>query len=254
VVLHHVADGAGLFVESAPALHAEALRHRDLHALDMAPVPDGLQEPVRETEEQHVLHGRLAQVVVDAEDPVLGEATEQDGVELARRGQVAAERLLDDHARAIEAARAVELVHHDAELRRRDGEVIGGTARGSELAADGLEGGRVLVAPAHVAHEPGQLRERRGVEAAVLLEALLQPRPELLDGFAADADDGHVEATSLHHRVQRGEDLLGGQVSRRAKEDEGVRCLAVRCRHLVIVLPIAACAFSSACHPPPSAR
>jgi len=45
--------------------------------------------------------------VVDAEDRLLGEAAQQDGVELARGGQVAAERLLDDDARALQAAKAV---------------------------------------------------------------------------------------------------------------------------------------------------
>ena len=46
MILDHVADGAGLLVESAAALHAEALRHRDLHALDVLAVPDRLQERV----------------------------------------------------------------------------------------------------------------------------------------------------------------------------------------------------------------
>ena len=51
VVLHHVADRAGLVVERAAALHAEVLGHGDLHALDVVAVPERLEEGVGEAEE-----------------------------------------------------------------------------------------------------------------------------------------------------------------------------------------------------------
>ena len=100
MVLDHVADGAGLLVEGAAALHAEILRHGDLHALDVIAVPDRLQERVGEAEEQQVLHRALAQVMVDAEDRRLVEVAQQDAVEGLRRGEVRAERLFDDDASA----------------------------------------------------------------------------------------------------------------------------------------------------------
>jgi hypothetical protein len=56
VVLDHVTDRACLLVEAAAPLDAEALRHRDLHALDVVAVPDRLDERVREAEEEEVLH------------------------------------------------------------------------------------------------------------------------------------------------------------------------------------------------------
>ena len=68
VVLDDVADDAGLLVELAAALHAEALGHRDLHVLDVVAVPDRLEERVGEAEVEDVLHRLLAEVVVDAED------------------------------------------------------------------------------------------------------------------------------------------------------------------------------------------
>src|SRR5271157_3658103 len=55
MVLHHIADGAGLLVELAPALHAERFGHRDLHAVNLIAVPDGLQEAVGEAEDEQVL-------------------------------------------------------------------------------------------------------------------------------------------------------------------------------------------------------
>ena len=67
---------------------------------DVLAVPERLEERVGEAEEQHVVHRPLAEVVVDAEDVRLVEGAEQDRVQRARRGEVAAERLLDDDARA----------------------------------------------------------------------------------------------------------------------------------------------------------
>ncbi len=44
VVLHHVADRAGVVVEGAAALHAEVLGHGDLHAFHVVAVPEGLEQ------------------------------------------------------------------------------------------------------------------------------------------------------------------------------------------------------------------
>ena len=66
----------------------------------MVRVPDRLQESVCEAEVEQVLDGLLAQVVVDAEDLLLGEDRVKRRVQLPRAGQVLPERLLDDDARA----------------------------------------------------------------------------------------------------------------------------------------------------------
>ena len=52
MVLDDVADRAGLVVEAPAPLHAELLRHGDLHALDVVAVPDRLEERVGEAEHQ----------------------------------------------------------------------------------------------------------------------------------------------------------------------------------------------------------
>ncbi len=95
VVLDDVADDAGLLVELPPPRDPEALGHRDLDVLDVVAVPDRLEEGVRESEVEDVLDRLLAEVVVDPEDVLLGEGAVQDLVERARRGEVAAERLLE---------------------------------------------------------------------------------------------------------------------------------------------------------------
>ena len=68
MVLHHVAQCSGLLVERAAALDPDALRRCDLHMIDEVAVPDGLENAVGKAKNQYVLHGFLAEVMVDAED------------------------------------------------------------------------------------------------------------------------------------------------------------------------------------------
>ena len=96
VVLDDVARGADAVVVAGPAADADVLGHGDLHVVDVVGVPDRLEHLVGEAQRQQVLHGLLAQVVVDPEHRVGREDVLDDGVELARRLQVVAERLLDD--------------------------------------------------------------------------------------------------------------------------------------------------------------
>ncbi len=81
MILHHVAHRTHFLVERAAALDAEGLRHGDLHVLHMVAIPDRLEEPVRETEVEQILHRFLAEVVIDAKNGFLGEYAEERGVE-----------------------------------------------------------------------------------------------------------------------------------------------------------------------------
>ncbi len=75
VVLHDVAHGAGGLVEAAACADAEGLGHGDLHVVDLAAVPDRLEDRVGEPEGEEVLHRLLAEVVVDAEDVCVSSKT-----------------------------------------------------------------------------------------------------------------------------------------------------------------------------------
>ena len=68
VVDDDVAERADRVVEVAAILDAEALGHRDLHALDVVPVPDRLEHRVREAQEEELLEAHLPEEVVDAVD------------------------------------------------------------------------------------------------------------------------------------------------------------------------------------------
>ena len=91
---------APMLVVIRPApLDADLLAHRDLDVVHVLLVPDRLEDAVGETEDEDVLHGLLAEVMVNAEDLPLGEGALQKAVQLARARQVMAERLLDDQPR-----------------------------------------------------------------------------------------------------------------------------------------------------------
>ena len=96
MVLEHVPDGAGLLVERTTVLDADRFGHRDLHVVDVAPVPQRLEDAVPEAEDQQVPDRFLPEVVVDAVDLRLAEDLADLAVQPLRRLEVVTERLLDD--------------------------------------------------------------------------------------------------------------------------------------------------------------
>ena len=139
VVLDHVAQCARVVVVAAAQLDADRLRRRDLHGVDVAPVPDRLEDDVGEPQRHDVLHRLFAEVVVDAVDQLLVEDFRDFGLQRARGIEIGAERLLDDDARpafgvvARTQARCVELVDDLREQRRRRAQVEEAVAGRSQL-------------------------------------------------------------------------------------------------------------------------
>src|SRR5579863_8944012 len=111
MVLDHIADRASLVVKSSSTLNAKILRHRDLDALHVISVPEGLNKSVGEAECQHIVHGALSEIVVDTKDVGFVEYTEQDPVQFLRRGQIVPKGLLDDDASASTAIGLVQMFH-----------------------------------------------------------------------------------------------------------------------------------------------
>ena len=126
----------------------------------------------------------------------LHERAEQDPIQLARRDEILAEGLLDDDAGPVRAPRLSQLFYDGSEQRGRDRQVVRGVLCASELTSERLEGRRVFVVPVDVAKQSVQLCERVTVQAAVLLDAVLRPRAQLVEGPAGlgHADDRHIEA------------------------------------------------------------
>jgi hypothetical protein len=68
---HHVAIGAGRFVETGTFAKPQRFGDVDLHVVDEHAVPDRLEESVREAERKDVLRRLFAQEMVDAKDLVV---------------------------------------------------------------------------------------------------------------------------------------------------------------------------------------
>jgi hypothetical protein len=130
-----------VFVIPAALFHAERFGYGDLHVIYVAAIPDGLENAVGEAEDQDVLHGLFAQVMIDAIDLAFGEDLADFLVEGAGRIDVVTEGLFDDDAAPVAArfvgeAGGAELLHDGSDERRRGGEVIEVIAVGAVLPVD----------------------------------------------------------------------------------------------------------------------
>src|SRR5690349_5370973 len=119
MILDHVAYRADALVKVPASLHAEILRHRDLHTLDKVAVPERFDKRVRKAEDEQVVHRPLTQVVVDSKDRLLVEAAMKDLIEPSRRCEIPPKRFFEDDARATIASRRRQLLHDHFEHRRR---------------------------------------------------------------------------------------------------------------------------------------
>ena len=169
MVLHHVADGASLFVKLAASLDAELFRHRDLHAVNVIAVPDGLEKAVGKAEDQQVLDRLLAEIVVDAKDVVLGKHLMQGVVQLACRHQVAAEGFFQNHARIPGAPRVGKALDDNRKHAGWYRQVVGGRLCPTEFGAQRGVGLRIVVVAVNVVEQLAQLGKGLGIHASAKL-------------------------------------------------------------------------------------
>ncbi len=140
------------------------------------------------------------------------------------RREVPAERLLDDDAGPVGAARRPEQPDDLVEQAGRDGQVMKrvlAPRRGRVRSA--LEGVGVVVGALDEAQLVLKLLDDRSVGDPVRLEALAGSVAQAVKvAMAGDADDRHAPAAIADETGQGGEDLLDGQVAGGAEEDQGV--------------------------------
>ena len=142
----------------------------------------------------------------------------QLGGELARRGEVVAEGLLDDHARGGGKRAGVGEAGDDGcEQRRRDLEVEDRRASRADRLCDAFEGRRIGEVAADVGEPLGQAREDLRVDVLAargdrVVGVLAQPldRP-VVD---RDADDRAVQQPARLEAVERAQRHLLGEISR----------------------------------------
>ena len=243
MVLEHVPHHAGLLVIAGPVLDADGLGGGDLDVVHVLAVPHGLEDRVREAEDEDVLDGLLAEVVVDAEDLVLGEVLVHQPVQLPRRLQVAPERLFDHDAHPRLRVRVANAYDHPLPREVLDHTRVeaGGNREVDEaplrpgvpflallqpLAQRAVGGGIVEVA-AQVGQAPSEAGEHRFVHGPRLLrlgQAALDRLPERVLALLLARDADHRE--SLGHQLVVGQVEEGGhqlavrEVALRAEDDD----------------------------------
>ena len=146
VVLEDVAERPRTVVVFSATLHADGFAHGNLDVVDEPAVPEGLEDAVGEPEDEKVLDGFLAEVMVDSIYAVFGEGALECAVEFAGACKIAPERFLDDDPRpgrvAVECereSRFAESADDFAESRRRRGQVEETPAAGSAPDGDFIE-------------------------------------------------------------------------------------------------------------------
>ena len=225
MVLHDVAHRPDRVVEVPAVGDVEVLSHRDLHGGDEVPVPDRLEDRVREAEVEDVLDGHLPEEVVDAVELGLVDVRVQLGVQRARRREVVAERLLDDDARVGRHACFGQAADDSPEERGRDLEVEDRELR----ITDRLRDLGVRVGVGEVAVDVGEplcepledllvdLLARRDDRFTSTIDELLE-RP-VVEG---DADDGALEEAARLEPVQRAIGHDACEVARDPEDHEHV--------------------------------
>src|SRR6266568_2385606 len=153
MVLHHVANGAGLVVKTSAALYAEVLCHSDFYALDVVAIPKSFDKSVGETEGQQVVNRSLAKIVVNAKDIGLIERPKQNLVQLLRRREIVPEGFFDDDARASGTIRFRQVFDNGLEQNWRNGKIMRWTPCSIELFAKGGESPRILVIAINIAQQ-----------------------------------------------------------------------------------------------------
>jgi hypothetical protein len=126
MILHHVAQRAGVVVIAAAMFHAHGFGDGDGHIINVATIPHRLEQRIGKTKCQNVLHRLLAEIMINPKDLGFVEAGGKNGVQGARRFQIVANRFLNHDPRPFPVARQpglAEIFWNFAEHARRRGHV-----------------------------------------------------------------------------------------------------------------------------------
>ena len=162
--------------------------------------------------------------MVDAKDGLFVESRQQNSIQRSRRGEIGAERLLHDDARALRRAGLAELLHRQSEQHWRNRQVVGRMLGGAKLLPDRLERGWILIVAVDIAQQAQEFLESGAIHTAVLVDAVGGPCAELIEipALLCHADHRNIEVAAFHHRMQRREDLLVREIAGGAEKNESV--------------------------------
>ncbi len=169
--------------------------------------------------------------MIDAIDGRLRKGLVDARIEGLCRREVTTERLFHDDTSLCGAPRPREFGHDGAEQAGRDRQIEQRTYDRPECATQGVECGGVLIVTGHVLKALREPPKRLRIQVSMRGDAFSRTRAQLFDRPVPprDADDRDVQMAAASHRVQRGKDLLVGEIARRSEQDQGVR---VRLSHV----------------------
>jgi hypothetical protein len=198
--------------------------------LDVRAVPERLDDGVGEAEVQQVLHRLLAEEMIDAKDRRFRDDLLERAVDGLRTGEIAAERLLDDHARVGCTTGTAQLRRDCSEQAGRDRQVMARPLRAVDGLAQGGKRGVVAVVAVHVLHPGFQAAQRLGVRPVAMLgQAVPHPRDHGVTGQTAprDTHDNRGQSAAPLEILERRDDLLEGEVARDAEHHQRVGVIRV---------------------------
>src|ERR1700722_4049784 len=210
MVRDHVTSSAGCVEVSSAPLHTHGFGIGDLYVIDVAAVPDGLEDGIVEAEDHDVLHRLLAQVVIDAKDLVFLQHTLDVTVQRLGGLKILAERFFDDDATPaarvlFRQARLSQLLHDWSEKPGSRGQIEKVVAFGVALQVN-------------LGQPSAEMREGVGVgEIAALVEQTLPQPVQVIRGIGAggkkfaDLMAKRVHAQIINRNSNNGE-IIGKQL------------------------------------------
>ena len=232
MVLHHVPHGARLVIIGTTPAHAHGFGHRDLDVIDMARVPQRLEQYIGEAHRHQVLNRLFPEVVVDAVDLAFREMLGQRRVQRHRAFKVTAKGFFDHDPRCRRRDLvAMQPFGQIAEQGRRDGEIEGLHHILADQLAQLLPAGCALRIDADIVQMFKKPRDRLGIAGPggdEFRDGLGDegPEPGIVQFCPRGPDDAGPfgdlprDITAIKPR----QDLAPGKIARAAKDDE-VECL-----------------------------
>ena len=225
VILHHVAQRAGFVVELAAIADAKALGHGDLDAADVVAIPDRFENRVGKARVKDVLYRFFAEIVIDAIDVLFRKELMQSSIERLGGRKIVAKWLLDDDTGVGGAAGVGKALGDGSKQAGWNGKIMQRRLGIAKLLAQLGEGRRVAVVPIDVTKQADHLLEGCLLQPAMILQAVLGTRLQLIKipTRLGDADDGNVESLIANQILQRWENLLVGKIACGSEEYESIR-------------------------------
>ena len=128
MILKHIAQSSGGFVIPRTRSDPQRLGRGNFDVFDVVPVPQRLEDAVRETCYQHVLNRLLTQIMIDTVDLFFVEITKQFAIQLHRARVIVSERFFDNQSfpssRLTGQPRVMQRFRHRGIHKRRYGKVI----------------------------------------------------------------------------------------------------------------------------------